>query len=69
MNIYRMSVEELGRATKKAAEIIEQIAGTDPETARLIQDALELASKELLRRVVVGGDANMANQLFPKRDN
>jgi hypothetical protein len=62
MNIYRMDVSQLTHAIAEALKIAEQIGVTQPDTAKLILDAVDLATLEILVHAL-GGDRKTAEKL------
>jgi hypothetical protein len=59
---HRMTVQELDRAVKGAVAVAGEIGSAQPETAKLILDAVELACLELLVHAC-GGDREIAEKM------
>ena len=55
MNLYQMSVEELGRAQHDLGALAVDVAPEHPEAARVILDAMGLVAQELHARAFGGG--------------
>jgi hypothetical protein len=65
VNLYRMSVDELRTASGELRELFEENLADRPEAAKVIVDAMELLSKELLVRTF-RGDRELADKFHAK---
>jgi hypothetical protein len=62
MNLYRMSVDELRRASRDLGALVNELVADRPEAARIVADGLEMVCKELLTRAM-GGDRELADRI------